>query len=92
MSKSYSLYRLNPDGALELQPTTINATMEINGEIVENPTEQQLRSVGFKNMKPAELPDFDEETQLVAEHYEDIGDIIVQSFEIVDKPKGTEEE
>ena len=92
MSKSYNLFRLNDDGGLECQPTIIGASIDINGKVVTNPTEAQLRSAGFKTMISAELPAFNSDTQSLVEHYEDNGEAIIQSFEIVNKPVETEEE
>ncbi len=91
MSKSYNLFRLNDDGTLECQPTIIGASIEINGKVVINPTEAQLRSVGFKNMISAEPPSFNLDAQFLVEHYHDNGEVIIQSFEIVDKPAETGE-
>lgn len=62
--------------------------VQYNGESIKlyiaNPTEEQLRFVGYKEMVEDEVPNYDEETQYIEEVYTETETEICKSFVIKD--------
>ena len=62
--------------------------IQYNGESIKlyiaNPTEEQLRFVGYKEMVEDEVPSYDEETQYVEEIYTETETEIYKSYVIKD--------
>lgn len=51
---------------------------------IANPTEEQLKLLGYKPLIEDEIPTYDEVNQYLVEKYTEYADLISKSFEIVD--------
>ena len=70
------------DGVLTYPPHRI----VLNGMQIFNPTETQLRQVGYKEIRETLMPDDAPEGQHYESKYTDAGDTITQSWVLVDNP------
>lgn len=59
---------------------------------IANPTDEQLKIVGYKPLIEQEQPDYDETTQMLVEKYEETDENIVKSYEVVNIAIETESE
>ena len=51
---------------------------------IANPTDEQLKLVGYKPLVEEKQPEYDEVTQMLVEHYEETDENIVKSYEVVE--------
>ena len=56
----------------------------LNNRIYTNPTEETVRSAGYKDLVYNEMPEYNEETQYLNEVYTEDDTTIYVSYEVVD--------
>ena len=57
---------------------------------ISNPTEEQLKFAGYKEMVEDEVPTYDEETQYLQEVYTETETEIIRNYEVIEIPKDIE--
>lgn len=51
---------------------------------IANPTDEQLKLVGYKPLVEEEQPEYNEQTQILVEHYEETDENIIKSYKVVE--------
>lgn len=51
---------------------------------IANPTDEQLKLVGYKPLVEEKQPEYNETTQMLVEHYEETDENIIKSYEVVE--------
>ena len=57
----------------------------VNERIRTNPTEADIRGIGYKDLVEDDIPTYDEEKQYLEAYYSD-GDVITKKYRVVDIP------
>lgn len=51
---------------------------------IANPTDEQLKLVGYKPLVEEKQPEYNEAAQMLVEHYEETDENIIKSYEVVE--------
>ena len=70
--------KLNKFNELIFAPEVINDGVNL----IINPTPEQLRYYGYKELVYLDKPEYDEETEYLEERYQDMGEYILAYYEV----------
>ena len=70
--------KLNKFNELIFAPEVINDGVNL----IINPTPEQLRHYGYKELVYSDKPEYDEETEYLEERYQDMGEYILAYYEV----------
>ena len=73
------LYKFINETTIQAQPSVIKH----NGKIYVNPKDDDLKAMGFKELREGQAPEYDEESQYIIKKFAEYNDFIQAEYEAV---------